>query len=154
MKIIAAVISIAIAQSAGIIGSVFTASSVRTWYAGLMKPAWNPPSWIFGPVWITLYTLMGIAAYIVWENRDTPGAKVALGVYAVHLALNTLWSMIFFGLRDPGLAFFEIVFLLGFILATTILFWKINTRAGVLFLPYIAWVSFAVFLNYTLWKLN
>jgi len=154
MKFIPAIVSILIAQAAGIIGSFFTASSVRTWFVDLVKPAWNPPSWLFGPVWITLYTLMGLSAYIVWQNRDVPGAKLALSIYAVQLALNALWSILFFGLRNPGLAFLEIIVLLVFIIVTTVLFWKINTWAGVLLLPYIAWVSFATFLNYSIWQLN
>lgn len=154
MQILAALISIAIAQSAGLIGSVFTASSVNTWFDTLVKPSFNPPSWLFGPVWITLYTMMGLAAYLVWQQRDVPGAKLALGVYGVHLALNALWSILFFGLKNPGWAFAEILVLLGFILLTTYLFWKISPVAGVLMIPYIAWVSFASVLNYSIWQLN
>lgn len=154
MKFIPVIVSIAIAQAAGIIGSVFTASSVRTWFETLAKPAWNPPSWLFGPVWITLYTLMGIAAYLVLQQRDVPGAKMALWVYGVHLVFNALWSILFFGLKNPGLAFAEIIVLLILIVVTTVLFWKINPAAGALMIPYIAWVSFATFLNYTIWQLN
>lgn len=154
MKIIAAIVSIAIAQSAGIIGSVFTAKSIPTWYATLTKPTWNPPSWLFGPVWISLYTLMGISAFLVWQNKAAPGAKLALTFYAIQLALNALWSILFFGMKNPGLAFAEILVLLSLILITTFLFWRINTTAGILLLPYIAWVSFAAFLNYTIWRLN
>jgi benzodiazapine receptor len=154
MKIFTLIISIAIAQAAGLIGSVFTASSVQTWYVDLIKPDWNPPSWLFGPVWISLYTLMGIAAYIIWSNRDIRGAKLALTIYGVHLIFNALWSVLFFGLRSPGLALGEIIILLIFILATMILFWRINRWAGILFLPYLAWVCFATFLNYTIWQLN
>lgn len=154
MKIIPLIISIAIAQGAGIIGSVFTASSVQTWFETIAKPAWNPPSWLFGPVWITLYTMMGVAAYLVWQQRDAPGAKMALGVYGVHLVFNALWSILFFGLKNPGIAFFEIIVLLVLIVVTTVLFWRINPWAGALMIPYIAWVSFASFLNYTIWQLN
>lgn len=154
MKIITAIASIAIAQTAGVIGSFFTAQSVRTWYATLAKPDWNPPSWVFGPVWISLYTLMGISAFLVWENKNVPGAKTALVFYAIQLALNALWSILFFGIKNPAWAFAEILVLLLFILITTFLFWRIDYRAGILLLPYIAWVSFASFLNYTLWKLN
>lgn len=93
MKIITAIISIAIAQSAGLIGTFFTASSVTGWYMTINKPSWNPPSWVFGPVWTSLYVLMGIAAYLVWQQRDVPGAKLALSVYALQLAFNTLWSI-------------------------------------------------------------
>lgn len=154
MRIIQVIISILIAQGAGIIGSLFTASGLESWYGTLAKPVWNPPSWLFGPVWITLYTLMGIAAYLVWRQKDSPGVKLALSIYFVHLVLNALWSVIFFGLKNPGLAFGEIVLLLILILITTILFWRINSWAGILFLPYLVWVSFATFLNYTIWQLN
>lgn len=154
MKIVTAIISIIIAQTAGIIGSVFTASSVRTWFNTLAKPVWNPPSWLFGPVWITLYTLMGFAAYLVWQQKNVPGAKLAIWFYGVQLVFNALWSILFFGLKNPGLAFAEIIILLLLILATTVLFWKINPWAGALMIPYIVWVSFATFLNYTIWQLN
>jgi translocator protein len=154
MKILPAIISILIAQTAGIIGSVFTASSVQTWFETITKPAWNPPGWLFGPVWITLYTLMGIAAYLVWQQKDAPGTKIALWIYSVHLVFNALWSILFFGLKNPGLAFAEIIVLLFLILLTTILFWKINPIAGWLMVPYITWVLFASVLNYTIWQLN
>jgi len=154
MKIITLIISIFVAQLAGIIGSVFTLASVPTWYQDLVKPVWNPPSWIFGPVWIILYVLMGIAAYLVWQQKDVAGAKLALSIYGVQLVFNALWSIIFFGLKNPGFAFIEIIVLLGLIIITTILFWRINTWAGILFLPYILWTSFAVFLNYIIWQLN
>lgn len=154
MKTITIIASIFIAQAAGIIGSVFTASSVRTWYMELSKPAWNPPGWIFGPVWIALYTLMGISAYLIWRRRGTSGVKLALSIYGIHLILNTLWSILFFGLKNPAFAFAEILILLGFIIVTTVLFWRINNWAGILMLPYIAWVSFATVLNYTIWHLN
>lgn len=154
MKFISIIISIVVAQAAGAIGSIFTASSVSTWYNTLTRPSWNPPSWLFGPVWITLYTLMGIAAYLVWTKKDMPGAKIALWVYGIHLVLNSLWSILFFGLRNPGAAFAEIIILLILIIVTTVLFWKIDPRAGALMLPYIAWVSFAMVLNYSIWRLN
>ena len=154
MKLFHLIISIAIAQSAGIVGSVFTAPNIEGWYSTLAKPVWNPPGWVFGPVWILLYTLMGIAAFLVWRQRDVPGSKLALSVYGVHLALNALWSIVFFGLKNPGLALAEILVLLAFILATTVLFRRINNWAGALLVPYIAWVTFATFLNFTIWQLN
>jgi benzodiazapine receptor len=154
MQIISLIISIVLAEVAGVIGSIFTASSVQTWYVNLIKPIWTPPSWIFGPVWISLYALMGVASYLIWRNKKTSGAKVALTIYGVQLAMNALWSILFFGLKNPGLAFAEILILLAFILATTILFWKINKWAGILFLPYLVWTSFATFLNYAIWQLN
>jgi len=154
MNYIYAIISIVIAQAAGIIGSVFTVSSVRGWYTTLVKPALNPPSWVFGPVWTTLYTLMGIASYLVWRKIGPPGAKLALTMYGVQLGLNALWSIIFFGLKQPGLAFAEIIVLLIFIIITTVLFWRISHVAGALMIPYIVWVSFASYLNFALWRLN
>jgi len=154
MKIISIIISIFIAQLAGIIGSVFTFTSVKTWYVNLIRPGWNPPSWLFGPVWIILYILMGIAAYFVWQNKDIPLAKLALLFYGLQLLLNALWPIIFFGFKNPGLAFIEIIILSIFIIITTVLFWKINTHAGILLLPYILWTLFATFLNYAIWRLN
>lgn len=154
MKFTKIIISIFIAQSAGIIGSIFTAASVKTWYLAIDKPAWNPPSWVFGPVWVTLYLLMGVAAFFIWEQRDLPLAKSALWLYGIQLVLNAFWSILFFGLKNPGLAFAEIVILLVFILATTVLFWRIKPWVGALMIPYIAWVSFATYLNYTIWQLN
>jgi len=154
MKFISLALSILIAQAAGMIGSVFTVSSVGTWFETIAKPSWNPPGWVFGPVWITLYTLMGVSGYLVWQQRDMPGAKLALSIYGIHLVFNALWSVLFFGLKNPGLAFAEILVLLSLIVATTVLFWKINSWAGMLMIPYIAWVSFAAFLNYTIWQLN
>lgn len=147
------IISILVAQAAGLIGSFFTMASVEGWYATLTLPAVAPPSWVFAPVWITLYALMGIAAYLVWQQR-TAGSRPALIVYGIHLVFNALWSVIFFGLQRPGLAFAEILILLVLIVLTTALFWRINRRAGALMLPYIAWVSFAAYLNYAIWMLN
>lgn len=154
MAYIYAIISIIIAQAAGIIGSVFTFASVKGWYTTLAKPAWNPPSWIFGPVWTTLYFLMGIASYLVWRKIDGSGAKLALTIYGTQLGLNVLWSILFFGLKQPGLAFAEIIVLLICIIITTVLFWRISPLAGALMIPYILWVSFASYLNFTLWRLN
>ena len=154
MKIFPILVSILIAQLAGFIGSFFTVSSVNTWYLDIAKPVWNPPSWIFGPVWVTLYILMGIAAYMIWRKRNSSNVKLALSVYGVHLVLNALWSIIFFGLQNPGLAFIEILVLLVFILGTMFLFWRINRWAAILLLPYLGWVSFASFLNYNIWYLN
>ncbi|MFZ1987651.1 MAG: TspO/MBR family protein [Minisyncoccia bacterium] len=149
-------VAIVISELAGIIGSVFTTPSIAGWYATLVKPALNPPAWVFGPVWTTLFALMGIAAFLVWEkglgHRDV---KIALGIFAGQLVLNTLWSIIFFGLHSPGGALVEIVFLLWLaILATIIAFYKISRPAAWLLVPYIAWVSFAAYLNFTIWLLN
>jgi benzodiazapine receptor len=151
-KSIPIIVSIVIAQIAGIIGSIFTSSSVDTWYTTLVKPVFNPPSWVFAPVWITLYTLMGIAAYIIWKKQTAN--KKALYFYGTQLVLNSLWSFLFFGAQNPGYAFVGILILLVFILETTRQFYKLDTTAGLLMLPYIAWVSFATILNYAIWQLN
>ena len=109
MNYLTAVVSILIAEGAGLIGSVFTFESIPTWYATLVRPALNPPNWIFGPVWTILYALMGVAAFLIWKKRDAPGAKIALWVYGIQLALNAVWSILFFGLQNPGMAFAEII---------------------------------------------
>lgn len=147
--------SILICELAGIIGSIFTASSIPTWYAGLQRSALNPPSWVFGPVWTILFALMGIAAFFVFQKgiRHKP-VKVALGIFAAQLILNTFWSILFFGFRSPGAALVEIIFLWMAIVATIIAFYKISKFAAYLLVPYIFWVSFAIYLNYTVWILN
>jgi benzodiazapine receptor len=154
-NIIYVAISIIIAQLAGIIGSVFTIESVNTWYLTLVKPALNPPSWVFGPVWTTLYFLMGISAYLVWRRGiKRYDVKIALSIYALQLVLNTLWSIVFFAFENPGLALVNIVFLWLSILLTVITFAKISKTAAWLLVPYVAWVSFATYLNYAIWSLN
>jgi translocator protein len=148
-------VSIVIAQLAGLIGSVFTFPSVKGWYLTINRPSWNPPGFVFGPVWTLLYTLMGIASYLVWQKRELgQSVRVALMVYGVHLVLNALWSIIFFGLKNPGLAFMEIIGLLFFIVLTMVLFYKIRPVTVWLLLPYLLWTSFATFLNFTIWSLN
>lgn len=149
------IVSIITAELAGIIGSAFTAPSIAGWYAGIVKPALNPPSWVFGPVWTTLFALMGIAAFLIWEKGlNRKDVKIALGVFLGQLALNAFWSIIFFGLHSPGGAFIEIVFLWLAILATIIAFAKISKPAAWLLIPYILWVSFASYLNFMIWILN
>jgi translocator protein len=155
MKIIKLIAFIVISQLAGVVGSLFTFSAIPTWYAALKKPSFSPPNWIFGPVWITLYTLMGIAAYFVWQARDINKlAKPAIIIFLIHLALNALWSILFFGLKNPSLAFLEIIVLWLFIVVLVVLFYKIDKTAGYLLIPYLAWVSFAAFLNFSIWRLN
>lgn len=140
--------------SAGALGGLATASSVGSWYQTIAKPAWNPPSWVFGPVWSTLYVLMAIAAWRVWGKTEAPGRRSALRWFWVQLVLNTAWSFLFFGLRNPGLAFIEILFIWLAIVVTLVKFARIDRVAGVLWLPYVAWVSFASVLNGTIWWLN
>jgi tryptophan-rich sensory protein len=149
------IFAILISQMAGTIGSVFTAPSINTWYETLAKPTLNPPSWIFGPVWITLFFLMGIAAFLVWKKGlERKEVRIALGIFILQLILNTLWSIIFFGLQNPGIALIEIAILWFAILATIIAFTKISKIASWLLVPYIVWVSFAMYLNYAIWMLN
>lgn len=149
------VISIAICLSAGFLGSLATRSSIPTWYADLIKPVFNPPSQIFAPVWTMLYILMGISAFIIWNNGlDDQRVKIALSIFVGQLVLNVLWSIIFFGLRMPLLAFIEIIVLWTAILFAIIGFKKISTTAALLLIPYLLWVSFAAILNFSLWRLN
>ena len=124
------------------------------WYAGLVKPSWNPPSWLFAPVWTVLYVLMAVAAWLVWRQGGAPGVRAALFAWVVQLALNAAWSWLFFGLHRPGLAFAELMVLWLAILVTVVLAWRVAPAAGVLLLPYLAWVTFAGVLNVTLWRLN
>ncbi|MFA5247628.1 MAG: TspO/MBR family protein [Patescibacteria group bacterium] len=150
-----AILAILICQVAGIVGSVFTTPSIATWYAGLARPVFSPPNWIFAPVWTTLFTLMGISAFLIWRaGLKRCEVKIALAVFVGQLVLNTCWSIIFFGLHSPMFAFFEIIILWSFILASIILFAKISKLAAVLLIPYILWVSFASVLNYFIWRLN
>ena len=149
------IVALLVAQLAGIVGSVFTASSVSTWYLGIVKPSFNPPSWLFGPVWVTLFFLMGLALYLVWNSGlDAPGVKAALVLFAIQWVLNILWSVFFFGLRSPFLAFIEIVLLWISIVATVAFFYRISFAAAILLVPYLLWVSFAAILNLSIWRLN
>lgn len=152
--VLGVIVSVLAAQMAGIIGSFFTFSSMQSWYVFLEKPFFAPPNWLFAPAWITLYVLMGIAAFLVWRKRSMAGAKLALWLYSVQLALNALWSIIFFGMRNPGLAFVEIVVLWVLILVVTVKFFKLEKVAGYLFVPYLLWVTFASILNFAVWRLN
>ena len=148
------VVSIAVCFGAGLVGSLFTARSVGDWYLALDKPAWTPPSAVFGPVWSLLYLLMGIAAWLVWRRGGFAAHPVALTLFASQLVLNAVWSFLFFGLRLPGAAFVEIVVLWALILATLIAFWRAVPVAGLLLVPYLLWVSLASALNFAIWRLN
>lgn len=151
MKIIGLVVWILICFIPAIIGSQFGPGD---WYQTLTKPEWNPPNWIFGPVWTLLYISMGISVWIIWKNYGLKTAAIPITFFIAQLILNALWSWFFFGLENVGLAFIDIVALWTLIFITLILFWKLNTWSGVLLLPYIAWVSFATVLNYNIWQLN
>lgn len=147
--------AILICQFAGIIGSLFTFSAIPTWYATLNKPFISPPNWVFGPVWTTLYTLMGISAYLIWQKGiQKKQVKDALRTFGEQLVLNALWSILFFGLKNPLLAFVEILFLWILIVATMVKFYRLNKWAAYLLIPYLLWVSFASILNGAIVVLN
>lgn len=149
------VAAVGVSELAGVVGSVFTISAIPTWYAGLAKPELNPPSWVFGPTWTMLYALMGVAAFLVWRaGWGKREVKLALGIFGLQLALNTIWSIIFFGLQSPGWALAEIAFLWVAIFATIIVFSRVSRPAAGLLVPYILWVSFAGYLNFMIWRLN
>lgn len=145
------IISLFLPFLASLIGGIFTANSVSTWYVTLIKPSFNPPSWLFGTIWTILYLLMGISLYLVWVKKYH---KITFMVYGIQLFLNILWSFLFFGLQQPLLAFIEIIILWITILITIIYFYKINKTAAYLLIPYILWVSFAAVLNFAIFILN
>ena len=154
------IIAIVLSELAGVIGSVFTAPSIDGWYSTLIKSEFNPPAWVFGPVWTTLFAMMGISVFLIWafyaEASEDKKQRIrfALVLFGIQLVLNILWSIIFFGLRSPVGAFVEIIFLWFVILATIITFSKISKLAAWLLVPYILWVTFAAYLNYYIWVIN
>ena len=154
-KVVALIVFLAVTFLAAAIGGYATGTSVSTWYETLQKPAWNPPAAVFGPVWTLLYAGMAIAAWLVWKRREaSEEVRPALTIYFVQLALNTAWSILFFGMRRPGLAFADIVVLWFSIAICVLFFFRISRAAGWLMVPYLAWVSFATALNYSIWSLN
>ncbi len=148
------VLCILISFSAAIFGGIFTASSVDSWYADLEKPFFNPPSWVFSPVWTLLYFFMAVSLYLVFTAKKNRDRKIALVFFGIQLVFNALWSYLFFGLQNPAIAFGEIVLLLIAIVYTAIFSYRIRRSAGILFIPYILWVSFAAVLNYFIMVLN
>lgn len=152
-KLIAA---IAICELAGVVGSSFTVAAIPTWYSTLVKPAQSPPSWLFAPVWTTLYAVMGVAAYMIWQQGAVTWTRrrQALAIFVLQLVLNAWWSILFFGLRSPGAALIDILLLWLAIVATIVSFYKISRPAAWLLVPYILWVSFAIYLNFSIWVLN
>lgn len=143
------IISIFITEGAGFFGSIATSSSVKSWYiTDVIKPSFNPPSWLFAPVWTILFFLMGISLYIVWQKKED------LFWFWTQLLLNIIWSFLFFGFRSPTLAFYEIIFLWATIIITILKFKKIDSTSSKLLYPYLAWVSFATYLNYSIMILN
>ncbi len=156
LNIVALVIALAAPFVVAAIGGIATSASVSTWYPTLNKPAWNPPAWVFGPVWTLLYLMMGIASWLVWQKRAQNQAQVrrALGWYGLQLSLNLGWSVIFFGLQQVGLALIEIVALWSTLLITIVKFGRIRRDAAGLLLPYLLWTTFATALNAAIWWLN
>ena len=149
------IISIAIPLAVGALGACFTSESVNGWYATLSKPAFNPPNWLFAPVWTILYILMGIAFYIIWKSHSKLNKRyTGYTYYWLQLVLNFLWTFIFFGQRNIGLALLDIVLLFIMIAGTIMSFRKISKTAAWLLAPCICWVAFAMALNFAIWKLN
>lgn len=172
------IISILICELAGAVGSIFTTPAIKNWYYFLNKPGFSPPSWLFAPVWTILFLLMGISLYLAWSKDfnsnvsaneaqkkvwNPVSAKLWLGswreenaalIFVLQLVLNILWSVIFFGLKSPGLAFVEILMLWFAILYTIVNFYRVSKISAYLLIPYIVWVSFAAILNFFVWRLN
>lgn len=140
--------------AAGALGGRATYPAIPGWYQSLEKPSWTPPDWLFGPAWTTLYILMGVAAWLVWRHGGWRSQKRPLTLFVVQVVLNALWSIFFFGMRNPGLGMVEIVVLWLAILATLIAFWRVSRVAGGLMVPYLGWVTFAAALNFAIWRLN
>jgi tryptophan-rich sensory protein len=128
--------------------------SIGGWYSSLNKPSWNPPPWIFGPVWSLLYIMMAVAAWLVWREGGWKRHGRTLGLFFLQWLLNAVWTPIFFGMHRSGLAFAEIIMLWIVLAATLRLFWRVSKLAGVLLVPYVVWVSFAAALNFAIWRLN
>lgn len=154
-NIVRLIIALALPLAVGFVGSLFTRPEIDGWYATLNKPEWNPPNWLFGPVWTVLYTLMGISIYLIWKSPAPASKKRNITVlFLVQLALNLAWSYIFFHQHQIASAFFEIIFLWFFILFTIFSMPKVSKIAALLMVPYLLWVTFAAILNYHLWELN
>jgi tryptophan-rich sensory protein len=149
------IVSILVCLGAGVAGSVFTTPQIPGWYAGLEKPWFTPLPWVFGPVWTTLFILMGIALFLVWqEGLERPDVRQGVALFAIQLVFNVAWSWLFFGLQSPAAGLAGIVILWVLILATLIRFWTISRTAGVLLIPYLLWVTVAANLNYGILVLN
>lgn len=161
-RFVALTVSVLIPLALGALGGVVTAAAIPGWYAELTKPSWNPPPWLFGPVWTTLYISMGIAAWRVWSQSDSDGTpparraavRSALLIYGIQLGFNAIWSPVFFGLKRIDLALVIIVLMLAAIIETGRRFYRLDHPAAWLLLPYLGWVSFATLLSGSIWLLN
>jgi len=145
---------IAVCLVVSALGGLATASSVGSWYQGLAKPPFNPPDWVFAPVWLTLYLMIAVSGWRVWRVAGFAAARGAFAWYAIQLALNLTWSLLFFGARAPGAALIEVIVLWIAIVATATAFWRFDRLAAVLLVPYAAWVGYAGLLNASIWWLN
>ena len=154
VDIVALVLFVALCLGIGALGASVTATSVDTWYAGLVKPSFNPPDEVFGPVWTVLYVLMGVAAWRVWRSADRDTTRGPLTLFALQLAINLGWSVVFFGLHKIASAVATIVVLDVAVLVTMLAFRAVDQVAALLMLPYVAWVAFATLLNVAIWRLN
>lgn len=152
--IVKLIISIAIPVVTGLIASWFTSRSVDTWFTTLNRPSIAPPNWVFGPVWTLLYVLMGISLYIIWRRTESIQKEKALFIFGLQLACNFLWSFFFFYMRKPSFALVDIIVLWVLIVVMIVRFYRLSPTAGLLNIPYLLWVSFAMALNYQYWKLN
>ncbi|WP_394338745.1 TspO/MBR family protein [Haloplanus rubicundus] len=152
------VLAVLAVELVGAAGAVFTAQGLASWYGTLQRPALAPPNWVFGPVWTTLFALMGVAVWLVWRRLDSPRterrARVALAVFAVHFLANLGWSAAFFGLRSVDFGLAVILVLLALIALTIRTFDWVDRRAALLLVPYLLWTAFAAYLNYRFWVLN
>jgi benzodiazapine receptor len=148
------IISIISTVGLGSLGGIFTIAEIPTWYAGLNKPSFNPPNWIFGPMWTTLYVLMGISFYLIWKRPISLERSLAIRLFIIQFILNFCWSILFFSMHQIGRAFAEIITMWVFILLTIIQFRKLSPTAAALLIPYLLWVSFASILNGSIWQLN
>lgn len=153
-SIVALAVFLGLSFAASAIGGLFTFPAIPGWYQGLERPSWTPPDAVFGPVWTVLYIFMAVAAWLVWKRGGWTAQRGPLTLWGVQLVLNSLWSILFFGMRNPALGLMEIVILWLAIFATLIAFWKVSRLAGGLLIPYLAWVSYASALNYTILRLN
>ncbi len=148
------VVFIVVSLGAGGLGAIATTPEIDGWYKTITKPTWNPPDYVFGPVWTTLFITMAIAGWLAWKPAGFKAAMVPLSLFGIQLVLNVAWSWVFFGLHQPGWAVIEIMVLWAVILATTMAFFRSSKVAGWLMVPYLAWVSFASVLNVAIWRLN
>jgi benzodiazapine receptor len=148
------VVSVLFTVGIGSLGGIFTISEIPGWYAGLQKPSFNPPNWLFGPVWTMLYLLMGISFYLIWKQPVSTVRNVGLTLFVIQFILNFFWSILFFNQHMIAAAFLEMVFMWIFILLNIIWFGKLSSTAAWLLVPYLCWVSFATVLTAAIWKLN